>query len=119
MRLVLISPKSISHKVSDTTTVRNLQTIQTWLPQWSVPNNYKQVIIDMDAPQQEDPFKVYAAQFLREYRGVIGHTSSDDVMDEFTFTIRVLNVTLGKPFWSGDGHDKVCTVRQLADGLLK
>lgn len=49
----------------------------------------------------------------------VDHKALDDVMDEFTFVISVMNVTLGKPFWSGDGNNDAYTVRQLAQGILK
>lgn len=119
MRLVHISPKAITHKVGINTTVCNLETITSWLTQWTVPNNYKQVILDLDVPEQTDPFKEYATQFMDCYRSGIDHKAQDSVMDEFTFEISVMPIDLAKPFWPSNRYVGRFTVRQLVQGILK
>jgi hypothetical protein len=117
MKLVYIRPESLSHRASETTTVAVKAKIEVWLKQWTVPNNYGHVLIDLDAKRTLDPLQIIARSFLRDYENVIGK-SSVEVTDEFTFEIGFDYFTLGVPFHPRDGGGaRSLSVRNLLLGL--
>ncbi len=115
MRLVLIKPRAIRHQMSTLTTAMDFEAITSWLKQWTVPNNYKQVVLDLDE-ENKDCFILYAEEFLRTYRHVFREPHAK-VVDEFTFEFRVLLFETGEMFWTQDGRPLELTVRQMQEGL--
>ncbi len=117
MRLVHIKPHSIRHIPSRQTTVEHLNTINSWLPQWTVKNNCKQVLVDLDALDPvNDELKKIALELISNYRSIVGE-AYDYVLDEFRIQFIIHDVKLNVGFWPSEGRQVEFTLAQCRHGI--
>lgn len=98
-------------------TIHYSEVVNNWLAQWTVPNNYQSGIGDVT-----EILRQWACEFVTTWTQAVGYARpknyGDCFMDDFLFTVTVVEVVPNKQFWPRNNYPKTYTLREM-DNLAR